>query len=95
MLDFDWPKQPPNIRKLKICCMQVRSPSLLEKKEHNYIHGYNTLYPIGLNKINPFGIPRLSVWIFTILILIKFYSYIFSILAKDDYEEFTRNGKMK
>ena len=37
------------------------SRSLLEKKEHNYIHGYNTLYPIGLNKINPFGIPRLSV----------------------------------
>ena len=41
--------------------MEVCSPSLLEKKEHNYIHGYNTLYPIGLNKINPFGIPRLSV----------------------------------
>ena len=32
------------------------------KKEHNYIHGYNTLFPIGLNKINPFGLPRLSVW---------------------------------
>ena len=41
--------------------MEVCSPSLLEKKEHNYIHGYNTLYPIGLNKINPFGLPRLSV----------------------------------
>ena len=42
--------------------MEVCSPSLLEKKEHNYIHGYNTLFPIGLNKINPFGLPRLSVW---------------------------------
>ena len=41
--------------------MEVCSPSLLEKKEHNYIHGYNTLYPIGLNKINPFGLPKLSV----------------------------------
>ena len=41
--------------------IEVCSPSLLEKKEHNYIHGYNTLFPIGLNKINPFGLPRLSV----------------------------------
>ena len=39
---------------------EVCSPSLLEKKEHNYIHGYNTLYPIGLNKVNPFGLTRLS-----------------------------------
>ena len=36
------------------------SPSLLEKKEHHYIHGYNTLYPVGLNKVNPFGLTRLS-----------------------------------
>ena len=41
--------------------IEVCSPSLLEKKEHNYIHGYNTLFPIGLNKINPFGLPKLSV----------------------------------
>ena len=37
------------------------SPSSLEKKEHTYIHKYNTLFPLGLNKINPFGLPVLSV----------------------------------
>ena len=36
-------------------------PSDLEKKEHKYIHKYNTLYPLGLNKVNPFGLPVLSV----------------------------------
>ena len=36
------------------------SPSSLEKKEHLYIHKFNTLYPVGLNKINPFGLSRLS-----------------------------------
>ena len=36
-------------------------PSSLEKKEHNYIHKYKTLYPIGLNKMNPFGLPILSL----------------------------------
>ena len=36
------------------------SPSSLEKKEHCYIHRYNTLFPIGLNKTNPFGLPILS-----------------------------------
>ena len=35
-------------------------PSDLEKKEHLYIHKYNTLYPLGLNKINPFGLPVLG-----------------------------------
>ena len=33
------------------------SPSMLEKKEHCYIHKYNTLFPLGLNKTNPFGLP--------------------------------------
>ena len=34
--------------------------TLLEKKEHCYIHKYNTLVPIGLNnKMNPFGLPVL------------------------------------
>ena len=37
------------------------SPSSLEKKEHAYIHKYNTLFPLGLNKINPFGLPVSSV----------------------------------
>ena len=37
------------------------SPSSLEKKEHAYIHKYNTLFPLGLNKVNPFGLPVLSV----------------------------------
>ena len=31
------------------------SPSSLEKKEHYYIHRYKILFPIGLNKTNPFG----------------------------------------
>ena len=37
------------------------SPSDLEKKEHLYIHRYKTLHPLGLNKINPFGLSLLSV----------------------------------
>ena len=37
------------------------SPSSLEKKEHMNIHRFNTLFPLGLNKINPFGLPVLSV----------------------------------
>ena len=37
------------------------SPSSLEKKEHINIHRFNTLFPLGLNKINPFGLPVLSV----------------------------------
>ena len=45
----------------RVQILEVCSPSQIEKKEHNYIHGYNTLHPIGLNKINPFGLPRLSV----------------------------------
>ena len=36
-------------------------PADLEKKEHIYIHKYNTLFPLGLNKVNPFGLPVLSV----------------------------------
>ena len=36
------------------------SPSSLEKKEHCYIHKYNTMCPIGLNKSNPFGLPVLK-----------------------------------
>jgi hypothetical protein len=36
------------------------SPSALEKKEHLYIHKFKTLYPVGLNKNNPFGLSILS-----------------------------------
>ena len=36
------------------------SPSSLEKKEHLYIHKFKTLYPVGLNKNNPFGLSILS-----------------------------------
>ena len=36
------------------------SPSSLEKKEHLYIHKFKTLYPIGLNKNNPFGLSILT-----------------------------------
>ena len=51
--DFD---KHYNVQILENC-----SPSALEKKEHTYIHKLNTLYPIGLNKVNPFGLPILSV----------------------------------
>ena len=43
-----------NVQVLESC-----SPSSLEKKEHCYIHKYNTLVPLGLNKTNPFGLPVL------------------------------------
>ena len=43
-----------NVQILENC-----SPSSLEKKEHCYIHKYNTLFPIGLNKTNPFSLPKL------------------------------------
>ena len=43
-----------NVQILENC-----SPSSLEKKEHCYIHKYNTLFPLGLNKTNPFGLPIL------------------------------------
>ena len=36
-------------------------PADLEKKEHTYIHKLNTLFPLGLNKVNPFGLPVLSI----------------------------------
>ena len=37
------------------------SPSALDKREHMLIHKYNTLHPVGLNKVNPFKLPRLDV----------------------------------
>ena len=49
--DFD---RVYNVQVLENC-----SPSSLEKKEHCYIHKYNTLVPLGLNKTNPFGLPVL------------------------------------
>ena len=39
--------------------LENTSPSSLEKKEHCYIHKYNTLFPVGLNKMNPFDLPIL------------------------------------
>ena len=47
-------------RHYRVQILEVCSPSRIEKKEHFYIHGYNTLHPIGLNKVNPFGLSRLS-----------------------------------
>ena len=44
----------------RVQILEVCSPSRIEKKEHYYIHKYNTLHPIGLKKVNPFGLPRLS-----------------------------------
>ena len=46
-------------RLYKVQILENTSPSSLEKKEHCYIHKYNTLFPVGLNKMNPFGLPIL------------------------------------
>ena len=44
---------------LRVRIVENCSPSSLEKKEHLYIHKFKTLHPVGLNKINPFGLSRL------------------------------------
>ena len=44
---------------LQVRIVENCSPSSLEKKEHLYIHKFKTLHPVGLNKINPFGLSRL------------------------------------
>ena len=41
---------------LRLQILENCSPSSLEKKEHLYIHRFKTLYPVGLNKNNPFGL---------------------------------------
>ena len=47
-------------RYFKVQIMENCSPSNLEKKEHLLIHKFKTLYPIGLNKNNPFGLSVIS-----------------------------------
>ena len=47
-------------RHYRVQIVENCSPSNLEKKEHLYIHKFKTLYPIGLNKNNPFGLSVLS-----------------------------------
>ena len=37
------------------------SPLQMEKCEHLWIHGLNTLFPNGINRSNPFGLPVLDV----------------------------------
>ena len=51
--DFD---ENYNVSILENC-----NPADLEKKDHIYIHKFSTLYPLDLNKVNPFGLPLLSV----------------------------------
>lgn len=36
------------------------SPSQLDKKEHLWMHKLNTLYPYGINRSSPFGLPVLK-----------------------------------
>jgi hypothetical protein len=45
---------------LQVQIIENCSPSSLEKKEHLYIHKFKTLYPVGLNKNNPFELSILS-----------------------------------
>ena len=37
-------------------------PVDLENKDRIYIRRFSTLYPLGLNKVNPFGPPLLSIF---------------------------------
>ena len=43
-------------RHFKVQIVENCSPSNLDKKEHLFIHKFKTLYPIGLNRNNPFGL---------------------------------------
>ena len=43
-------------RHFKVHIVENCSPSNLDKKEHLFIHKFKTLYPIGLNRNNPFGL---------------------------------------
>lgn len=36
------------------------SPSVIDVREHYYIHRLNTLRPNGINSVNPFAIPVLE-----------------------------------
>ena len=48
------------IRHFKVNILENCSRSNLEKKEHLFIHKFKTLYPIGLNKNNPFGLALIT-----------------------------------
>ena len=37
------------------------SPTKMEKSEHLWIHKLNTLYPHGINRLNPFSLPVLNI----------------------------------
>ena len=37
------------------------SPTQMEKSEHLWIHKLNTLYPHGINRLNPFSLPVLNI----------------------------------
>ena len=45
---------------LRLQVLENCSPLSLDKKEHLYIHRFKTLYPVGLNKNNPFGLSILT-----------------------------------
>ena len=45
---------------------KLQSLASLEKKDHRYVHKYKTLFPIGLNKTNPFGLSILGWSLFFI-----------------------------
>ena len=54
--DHDCVDQADFNRLYRVQILENCSPSTLEKKEHCFIHKYNTLFPLGLNKTNPFGL---------------------------------------
>ena len=44
----------------EICIVDICSPKIIDRKEHEYIHRLRTLRPLGMNSQNPFAIPLLD-----------------------------------
>ena len=47
------------IKIYRTCVLEICSPSVLDIKEHKYVHLTNSMMPNGLNLSNPLSIPLL------------------------------------